>query len=198
MVEAGGRGEVRRPHLGRVSDGKRTGRAADVGRGGLAERIVRAFEAGEVRGKPLGKLPRHRPEALAEQRHPAGRQEELARRQEDRRLDRTDRPLVGGIERPQRVDLVPEELEPDRQRQGRREDVDDAAPAGELAPAGDFEDGHVPEIEQLTQECVLTDPGVQAQRAWLVRQVVGGDRVLEEGLDARHEDPGTAAAPRGK
>ena len=45
-----------------------------------------------------------------------------------RALDRADRPLVGRVERAQRVDLVAEELDPDRQRQRRREDVDDAAP----------------------------------------------------------------------
>ena len=198
MVEAGGRGEVRRPDLGRVADGKRTGRATDVGRGGLAQGIVRALEAGKVRGEPLGELRRHRPESLAEPRHASRGQQELARGEQQRLVDRANGALIGRIERAQRVDLVPEELEPDRQRQGRREDVDDAAPAGELAPPGDFEDGDVAQVEQLAQERVLADAGAEPHAAHLDREVVGGDRVLEEGLHARHEDPGTPAAPRGE
>ena len=53
-------------------------------------------------------------------------------------LERSDRPLVGRVERPQRVDLVAEELDPDRQRRRRREHVDDPAAPGELAAAGDL------------------------------------------------------------
>ncbi len=198
MVEAGGSSEVRRPDLGRVTDSERSGRTTDIGRGCLTQGIVRALESGKVRGKSLGKFRRHRPEALAKPRYATGRQEELARRQQHRLVDRAHGSLIGRVERPQRVDLVAEELEPDRQREGRREDVDDAAPARELAPAGDFEDGDVPEIEQLPQERVLADTGAEPDDAHLGREVIGGDRVLEERLHARHEDPGTPAAPRGK
>ena len=67
----------------------------------------------------------------------------------DELLDRADAPLVGGVEGAQRVDLVAEELDPDRERRRRREHVDDAAPSRELAPAGDLEDRRVAAVEEL-------------------------------------------------
>ena len=48
------------------------------------------------------------------------------------------------------------------QRQRRREDVDDAAPPRELAAAGDLDDRHVAELEQLAQERVLVRSGARA------------------------------------
>ena len=71
---------------------------------------------------------------------------------------RADRPLVGRVERAERVDLVAEELDPDRQRQRRREDVDDPAAARRFAATGDLGDRHVAEVEQLAQQGVLVDP----------------------------------------
>ena len=46
--------------------------------------------------------------------------------------------LIGRVERAKGIDLVTEELDPDRQRHRRREDVHDAATSGELTTAGDL------------------------------------------------------------
>ena len=105
------------------------------------------------------------------------------------------RPLVGRVERAQRVDLVAEELDPDRQVHRRREHVDDAAAPRELAAAGDLRHGRVAEIEQVAQQRVLVEPGADPQLPRLGRQVVGRDRVLEQRLDAgdQHAAPGRCA-----
>ena len=73
-------------------------------------------------------------------------------------LDGADRPLVGRVEGAQRLDLVAEALDPDRQRLRRREDVDDAAAARELAAAGDLGHRLVAEVEQVAQQRVLVEP----------------------------------------
>ena len=164
---------TRRPDLGGVADGEGPARAAprpagsrDRGRRGAAVRRSR-------RPRPRsGRDPR--PAAPAAWRRPgrarsrtsgdaAGRQEELARRQEDDLVDGADRPLVGRVEPPERVDLVAEELDPDRQRARRREDVDDAAAPGELAAAGDLEGGHVAEVEQLGEERLEAEAGASPE-----------------------------------
>ncbi len=126
---------------------------------------------------------------------PPDRHQELRRREQDGALDRADAPLVGRIERAERVDLVTEELDPDRQRQRRREDVDDPAATRRLAATGDLGDRHVPEVEQLVEECVLAQPRPDPQLAWRVRQVGRGDRVLEECLDAGDEDASAPGPP---
>ena len=109
-----------------------------------------------------------------------------------------DRPLVGRVERAQRIDLVAEELDADRQRHRGREDIHDPATAGELAAAGDLGDRRVPEIEQVVQQGVLVEPGARGDLARRCGQVVRRDRVLEERLDAGDHDPGAAAPPRGE
>ena len=121
--------------------------------------------------------------------------EELRRGQQDRVLERADGSLVGRVEGAERVDLVAEELDPDRQRGGWREDVDDSTAPGELAAAGDLRRRRVAEGKQLPQERLRPQPATDPQAARLVGQVIGRDRVLEEGLDARDEDPGVPAPP---
>ena len=155
-------------------------------------------EPGEVGRQPLREPGRGATEPVADGRRAAGRQQELGGRQEQSALDRADRALVGRVERAERVDLVAEELDPDRQRQRRREDVDDAAPPRRFAAAGDLGDRHVAEVEQLAQERVLVDPGAEPQLARGDRQVGRGDRVLEERLDAGHHHPRPAGVPRGE
>src|SRR4029079_16995599 len=98
-----------------------------------------------------GHLPPRGAEPLAERGRSPVRREELRRGQEDRLLERAHRPLVRRIEGPQRVDLVPEELDPNRQRRGRREDIDETAPAGELATSGDLGRRSVAEGEELAE-----------------------------------------------
>ncbi len=85
---------------------------------------------------------------------PACRNEELGGRQQVDRRDLADRALVGRVEAAERVDLVAEELDPDRQARAGREDVDDPAAPGELAPAGDLDHRLVAEAEQFEQEPV--------------------------------------------
>ena len=110
------------------------------------------LEPVEVGGEPLGEARRGPAEPVADRRRAAGREQELGRRQEHGPLDRPDGALVGRVERAQRVDLVAEELDPDRQRHRRREDVDDPAATRELAAAGDLGDRHVAEVEQLVEQ----------------------------------------------
>ena len=152
VIETGRRREVGGPDLGGVTDRHGPGRIGP--RASLQRRHVKAFEIG---GQPLGQPCRRPAETVADGRRAAGRQQELRSRQEDGDIDRPDRPLVGRIEGAQRVDLVAEELDPDRQRQRRRKDVDDPAAPGELAATGDLGHRHVAEVEQLAQQRLLVD-----------------------------------------
>jgi hypothetical protein len=174
----------------------RAGALADVARRGRAGARVRPREPLEVRGQSLGELRGAAAQRFPERGHAAARLEELRRGQQRGLLERPDRPLVRRVERPERVDLVAEELDPDRQRRGRWEHVDDPAAPCELPPARDLEDRRVAQVEQLAQQRVLAEAGVDREAARLVRQVGWCDRVLDERLDARDEDQGVAAAPR--
>ena len=109
--------------------------------------------------------------------------------------DRPEAALVGRIEDAHRIDLVAEELDPDRQRRGGGEDVHEAAAPGELAPAGDLEDRVVAQGQQLAEQRVLADAGAGAQPAGLGRQLVWVEGVLQERLDARDQDAGAPGPP---
>ena len=100
-----------------------------------------------------------------------------------------DGPLVGRVEPPDRVDLVAEEVDPDRERLAGWEHVDDPTASSELATTGDLERRLVAEVEQLAEERVEPDPGAGLEHARCRRQVGRVERPLEEGLDARDEDP---------
>ena len=67
----------------------------------------------------------------------------LGRRVDQRRVDRVQRALRERREGADRLDLVAEELDPERLAAGRREDVDDAAADGELAALLDLLDALV-------------------------------------------------------
>ena len=194
MVEAGRWSEMGGPDLRAVADGEGAGRVASMSG---ARRRLRA-ESGEVVGEALGEASRGSSEPCGNRGHAASRQQEFRRWKQDSGLNRFDRALVGRVERAQRVDLVPEELDPDGQRERRRKDVDNSTASRELAAPGHLEDRHVPEVEQVAQQRVLVDPGAASQLARQVRQVSGRDRVLEECLDARDEDAGPSAAPGGE
>ena len=129
------------PDLGRVAHVERPRRpVADRGRG---RRSVRPSPSNRARSaaRRSGSFAAPRPRRPRSAATPPRGSRNSRRRQEDGLVDRADGPLVGRVERAQRVDLVAEELDPDRQRRRRREDVDDAAAPGELAAAGDLETG---------------------------------------------------------
>ena len=204
VVEAGGRGELGGPHLGCVADGQRPGRrslhpgALDVRAGRRRAARPVALEPGEIGGESLGKLRGGPAEPVAERGDALVWREELRRGQEDRLVERADGSLVGRIERPERVDLIAEELDPDGQRGRGREHVDDPPASGELAATGDLSRGRVAQSEELAKERLRTEPTTDPQAARLCREIARSDRVLEQALDARDQDPGVAAAPGGQ
>jgi hypothetical protein len=109
--------------------------------------------------------------------------------------DTTGGPLIRRVEGAQRFDLVAEELHADRQLERRRKDIDDAAAASELASSCDLDHRRVPEIEQVPQQCILAQPHPDPERRWSVGQIRRRDGVLEQRLDTRDEDPGSAGPP---
>ena len=183
--------EDRRPDLGRI---------ADIGRPRARRRRVarRPAESLQVAGESLGEGGRQRPEAGMECGRTVVREQELRRGQQRDHVRRADRSLVGGIEEPDRVDLVPEQLDAHGKGRRRREDIDDPAAPRELALAGDLEDGAVAEAEEVAEQRALRHPAADAEFGRRLRQVVRRNGVLEERLDARHEDPGAAAPPCGQ
>jgi hypothetical protein len=182
VVEAGGRREDRRPHLGRIA-----------GREGAPARIaaVAVAESVEIGEQALGQASVRAGDAVTGD-------EELAGGEQRDGVERADSPLVGRVEGAERIDLVPEEFDPGGQRRRRREDIDDAAAPGELAAAGDLGDRDIAETEELAEEGVERATGADAKLERDVGQVVRPDRVLEECLDARDEDPRAATPPRGE
>ena len=193
VVETGRRGQLRGPDLGRIPHRHRPRLAG----GQRRSQVVRfALEPGQVGGQSFGQAGGGPAQPLADRGHAHGWQQELRRGKEDRLVDGPDRALVGRVEGTQRIDLVAEELDPDRERQRRREHIDDAASTGELAPTGDLADRGIPELEQFAEQRVLVQPGTRPQPARFGGQVAGRDGVLEKGLDARDHDPGPAAPPR--
>ncbi len=141
VVEPGRRADDRGPDLGGVAGVERSrrgsGRVRDrccrAGRPRTARARLHALEAGEVGREPLRQPGRPTAEARPELAGAARGNEELAGRQERGAFGGPDGPLVGRVEPPDRVDLVAEEVDPDRKRLAGREDVDDPAAPGELA-----------------------------------------------------------------
>jgi hypothetical protein len=149
VVEPRGRGEERRPDLRGVADVE------------CPRRLV-ALKPLEVRRESLGELRGLLPELVGER---AGASQKLRGREQRDAVQRPDGALVRRVEGAQGVDLVAEELDPDRERGRRREDVDDAASTGELAAAGDLGDGRVAEVEQVAQQLVQAEPALDLQLA---------------------------------
>ena len=110
-------------------------------------------------GQPLREAAADPAEPLPDLVGAAGRQQELGRGQEGDLSHGLDAALVGGVEGAQGVDLVAEQLDPDGQRRRRREDVDDAAPARELAAAGDLDHRRVAALVELGDERLHADAG---------------------------------------
>ena len=192
VVEARGRGDEPRPHLGRVARGQRASRRDR--RGPLGRGL--AGEPCQVQGEALGQPSRQPAEACPDRVRPSVGQQELGRRQERDLADGPHGPLVGRVEGAQRVDLVAEELHPDRQRRRRREHVHDAAAPGELAPARHLEHRRVPTVEELRQERLQPDARPRPQRPERRGQVVRREGGLEQRLDAGDEHLGRTVPPR--
>ena len=112
--------------------------AGPVGRGPVAPGSMPSKRARSAASRS-GNRPAARPRRARSSPGPPDGDEELAGRQERGALGGPDGPLVGRVEPPDRVDLVAEEVDPDRERLAGREDVDDPAAPGELAAAGDLE-----------------------------------------------------------
>ena len=82
-------------------------------------------------------------------------EKELTRRQQHDLVNRPHTALVGRVESAQRLDLIAEPLDPDGEWLTGREDVDNAAPTGELAAAGNLGKGLVAEVDELAQDPFL-------------------------------------------
>ena len=184
-----------RPHRPRPRRGIRPLRAAGPRRRpaapGPARRRAARGHARVARGG--ASLPRPRRSRIAGRR--VLRQQELGGGEQHDPLDLADRPLVGRVEGAQRVDLVAERLDSDGQLRRWREDVDEPAAPRELAAARHLEDRRVAQLEELAEERRLADPRADLQLQGLLGQVVRRDRVLEQRLDARHEDAGASGPP---
>ena len=194
VVEAGRRRDDRRPDLGRVAD--RQGPVKD-GRFVAVDAVALdvADEAREIGGQSLGQPGRTSTQPIGERGRAAFGTEELAGRQEDDLGHLADAALIGRVETPKRIHFVAEHLDPDGELGGRREQVDDAASPGELAATGDLEHWLVAERQEIPQEHVEREPDPGPDTTRLGGQVVWRDRVLEQRLDARHEDPSAATPP---
>jgi hypothetical protein len=205
VIEPRGGAQNGGPNLGRVACLQSAGSGGDVMdvtrvRSQLSgSGTDRVFEAGHVRGEPVRKLrtvPRKTGHSLADLGHSPGRDEELTGGEQDHFLHGPEAALVCWVEDAHRVDLVAEQLDPDGQRGGRWKHVDEAASAGEFTAAGHFEDRVVAEAEEVVEQFVLMDAGPDTQPARLGRQLLRVDGVLQESLDARHQDAGAAGTPR--
>ena len=129
---------------------------------------------------------------------PSDGSQELAGRQERRPARRPDACAGPWVEEPERVDLVAEELDPDGELGAGREDVDEAAAAGDLAAAGHLGARARSRARGAPEERVLEQPVAGPERARRGRQVVAGERRLEQRLDGRDEDARAAGPPGGE
>ena len=127
---------------------------------------------------------------------------ELARRQDEHAPGRLLRALRHRVERAERLDVVAEELDPDRGVRGSRVDVDDAAAPGERAGLVHLGDRLVAEREEPACGLLPLDPVTDPDRAGARGQVLGRDGVLHERAERRHDgqrptagDPGERLQP---
>jgi hypothetical protein len=162
VVESGGRRQDARPHFGAVA--QRAGRGHPVA-------VV-----GKQRGQALGQTS----QALPQPGFRLRRDPELAGGQHRDVVDRAGGTLVRGVEGPQRVDLVAEELRPNRVRLARRKQVHDAAPPGQLPSAAHLRHRLVAEVEELAQEPFLTELRAAPQDQGLGRDLFRGQGVLQQ------------------
>ena len=99
--------------------------------------------------------------------------EQLAGREDARLGEVAGRALVAGAEARQAVDLVAPQVDADRLVAGRREDVDDRAPAGELATMLDELLAAVAELGEPSDELVGIDDVVRMHADRIDRGGVG-------------------------
>ena len=184
----------RRPWRGRRAAPPRPDAAAAARIGSVpSSPSNRARSAASRSGSRAADRPRRSRIAVA----PPGRQQELGRGQEHGPIDRR-RPSAGRSGRTRAASRSRRR----RTRCGSGSGSDGGKTStmpprrAEFAAAGDLGDRHVAEVEELVQQGVLVEAGAGPQLARRVREVGRGDRVLEERLDARDEDPRTAARAR--
>ena len=116
-----------------------------------------------------------------------GEQQLAARRRPETALGRADAALVGDLEVADLLDLLAEELDPQRVFLGGREHVDDAAPHGDLAAAPDHVDPGVADLDQPGEQVVEFVHLADLQRDRLEVAEAGHDR-LQQAPDRRHHD----------
>jgi len=86
--------------------------------------------------------------------------------------------LGGGVEGPEVLDLVPPELQAQGLLAPGREEVQDPAPGGQLAGAGDGLDPPVADLDEVGQELVPVQLGPLVQLAPDFQATYGGREVL--------------------
>ncbi len=204
MVQAGRGAQDRGPDLGRIAglEGARRGAdVVDVARVGaqLAGSGSHALlEAGQVGGESLRQFGAagQAGDAVADLRDSFPGDQELTCGEQGHFFHRAQAALVRRIEDAHRVDLVAEQLDPDGHLRGRREDVDETAAPGELAPTGHLEHRLVAQRQQVVQQLVLVDAGPDSQAARLGRQLFRFEGVLQQRLDAGHQNASATRTPR--
>ena len=120
-------------------------------------------------------------------------EQRLGRRHQGERLGLVGRALVGGIEAAQAVDLVAEEIEPQRQLLARREQVDQRAAHRIFAMLGDGVGALVAERVQLLDQRLALDPLALGDAAG---QLADAERRQQRAASPRWRSRPAAAACR--
>ncbi len=142
----------------------------------LIERVARRGRAEPLAVRTAEALDRR----LVQQRFARGKQREA--------LDAPRRALVGGIERANALDLIPEKVEPERLLLPAREQVDDAAAHRILARVVD---GVSPDIAvggEQGREVVASDPLAGPERRDQLADAERGQRPLRRGVDGGEDE----------
>ena len=115
-------------------------------------------------------------------------QEQLTARERGQGLHRAQRALARHGEGPQRIDLVPEQLDAHGVVVGRREHIEEEAAHGELSARGDHVGPSVAGDREPVGELVQRNL-VAPARDDRVEPVRAGDHVLDDRTDRRDDDP---------
>ena len=143
-----------------------------------------------------GSLPASRPRRGPELVAGGRAQQELARGQHRRHGHGSHAPLVGRVECAQRLDLVPEPLDAQRQRLPGREHVHDAAATGHLAASAHLRHHLVAEVGQGVEHPVLRQPLARPHHHRLSGRADGGSVRWNSAWTLATRTRGRAAGPR--
>ena len=116
-----------------------------------------------------------------------GVEQRLGRGHQDERLGLVGRTLIGGIEPAQAVDLVAEEIEPQRQLFARREDVDQRSANGIFAMLGDGVGALITERVELPDQRFAVDPLAFRDAPGQLADAEGGQQALRRGAGGRDQ-----------